>query len=567
MGDLKLKFTVGKKLKLGFGAIIVLLLIVGAFSLWTSMKLDSDYSFLLDDRVEKVQLIDEFILKHSEIQDDVRGFMLFSHGTYLAARTEHVERSNELMELFGKKIKDKESIVLLEQMQEAQLKFLSLQDDIVTSLQEGKDRKANELGRASANVGSTVLGYANLIKDEQYTALKKTRADLKKSMMGLKFFIVGMVVVAIVAGVIISTLISRNISRPVKIVTDGLNEIAAGNLTIDLLSVKNKDEIGEMATAFNKMGTDVANMVRKINTSAIHLASQSEELSASSEESLATSELVTQSAEKQLIGSEQQQQIIAQSVSSMAELSLGVAEIGTSNEDMLHSAETVTKLVTEGSNVVQEVSSQMSTIHLTIQESSTIMKEMEKHSNEIQTVTALITAISEQTNLLALNAAIEAARAGEYGKGFAVVAEEVRSLAEQSKKSAGEIESMVTMIQQASKRAVQSISAGGERVDAGIVATEQSRTVFNEIQEAVGDVAAKVETVSAAIEEIQAMADEVKNGANEIQILSGEAAAGASETSAATEEQLAVTEDISASAQSLAKLADELQEEMKHFKV
>jgi methyl-accepting chemotaxis protein len=567
MGDKIVKMTVGKKLWFGFGTILGLLILVGLISLWTTIRVDSDYSFLLDDRVDKVQLIDEFILKHSEIQDDVRGYMLFTNPIYLDARTEHINRSNELVEELDGKLKSAETRSLLEEMKVAQLKYLKLQDDIVESIDIGKERKANELGRASANVGSIVLGYANLIKEDQYAALAKTRSELEKFMMGLKLFVLGMLVISIVIGILISTYISRNISRPVKIVTEGLNEIASGNLTIDLLEVKNKDEIGEMAAAFNKMGTDVANMVRKINSSAVQLAVQSEELSASSEESLATSEMVSQSAEKQMIGSEQQQQIIAQSVSSMEELSLGVAEIGTSNEDMLHSAETVTTLVTKGSTVVNEVSQQMSTIQLTIKESSEIMNEMAKHSNEIQTVTALITAISEQTNLLALNAAIEAARAGEYGKGFAVVAEEVRRLAEQSKTSAAEIESMVTMIQQASKKAVKSISAGGERVDEGIAATEQSRVVFEEIQHAVGDVAAKVETVSAAIEEIQAMADEVKNGANQIQILSGESASGASETSAATEEQLAVTEEISASAQSLAKLADDLQTEMKHFRV
>ena len=84
---------------------------------------------------------------------------------------------------------------------------------------------------------------------------------------------------------------------------------------------------------------------------------------------------------------------------------------------------------------------------------------------------------------------------------------------------------MVSMIQNASKRAVTSITAGNERVDSGIAATEQSRLVFEEIQQAVGDVAAKVETVSAAIEEIQAMAEDVSHGANEIEQLSGEAAA------------------------------------------
>ena len=562
-----MKFTVAKKLWFGFGTILALLVIVGAISLWATITIDKEYTFLLDDRVKKVELIDEFILKHNEVQSSVRGYMLFKDNLYLDARTEHVNRSDELLVELSKLLHSTEHRNLLEGIELSRVKYLNLQNDIVESIQDGKDRKATELGRATATVGSIILENAEIIKKDQFEELKKTRAELESYMVGTIIFIIGMIVLAVIAGFVISMLIARSISRPVRIVTDSLNEIADGNLTINLLAIKNKDEIGDMAVAFNKMGTDVANMVRKINASAGQLAIQSEELSASSEESLASSEMVAKTAENQLLGSEQQQRIIGQSTSSMEEMSLGVAEIANNNEEMLHATEAMSNLVTTGSSVVCKMSEQMSTIHMTIQESSGIMEEMARHSDEIQKVTSLITDISDQTNLLALNAAIEAARAGEYGKGFAVVAEEVRRLAEQSKSSASEIESMVQMIQNASKRAVASISAGSERVDDGIAATEQSRQVFEKIQHAVGDVTTKVETVSAAIEEIQAMADEVSHGANEIQQLSGEAAASAGDTSAATEEQLAVTEEISASAQALARLAEELQTEMKHFRV
>jgi len=562
-----MKFTVAKKLWLGFATILTLLVIVGGLSLLATIRIDSDYTFLLDDRVKKVELVDEFILKHNQIQDDVRGYMLFNDDKYLESRMDNVNRFNELFQELSVLLQTEKHMALLDDLEVARTKYLNLQDEIVLNVQEGKDRKATELGRASANVGALVLENAEIIKMDQFEDQNKTRAELESFMGWTIIFVIGIIIFATVLGIVISTFISRGISRPVRVVTDGLNEIASGNLTIDLLKVKNKDEIGDMAAAFNKMGTDVANMVRKINLSAAQLAVQSEELSASSEESLASSEMVAKTAENQLMGSEKQQRIIEQSSSSMEELSLGVAEIASNNEEMLQSTEAVSKLVTTGSSVVGEVSVQMSTIHTTIQESSVIMGEMAQHSDEIQKITSLITSIAEQTNLLALNAAIEAARAGEYGKGFAVVAEEVRKLAEQSKTSAKEIGTMVSMIQNASKRAVTSINAGSERVDIGIAATEQSRLVFEEIQSAVGDVATKVETVSAAIEEIQAMADEVSYGAGEIAQLSGEAAASAGDTSAATEEQLAVNEEISSSAQALAKLAEDLQMEMKHFRV
>ncbi|WP_438312760.1 methyl-accepting chemotaxis protein [Sporosarcina sp. FA9] len=562
-----MKITVGKKLWFGFATILLMLVIVGVVSFLATVRLDSDYAFLLDDRVKKVDLIDELILKQIESQDEVRGYMLYKDSYFTDAYEGHIKRSDEIFEELTKLFQDVDTSSLMDELETERITFFNIQGEIIATSKSGNTQEMMRLGRESSRIGNRVFNIAEEIKKMQYDELKITRNGLEEFVSISKLVVIGIIILATVVGIVISTFISRSISRPVKIVTAGLNEIARGNLTIDLLSVKNKDEIGDMAEAFNKMGTDVANMVRKINASAVQLVIQSEELSASSEESLATSELVSKSAENQMISSEQQQTIIGHSVLSMEELSLGVAEIGRNNEEMLHSAETVVSLVLRGSNVVSEVSEQMSIIHTTIHESSEVMEEMAHQSNEIQKVTSLITGIAEQTNLLALNAAIEAARAGESGKGFAVVAEEVRKLAEQSKTSAFEIETMVKLIQEASKRAVTSITAGSERVDAGITATDQSRLVFEEIQQAVGDVTTKVETVSAAIEQIQAMADEVTNGANEIKNLSSEAAAGASDTSAATEEQFAVNEEISASAQTVAKLAEDLQTEMKHFDV
>ena len=156
-----------------------------------------------------------------------------------------------------------------------------------------------------------------------------------------------------------------------------------------------------------------------------------------------------------------------------------------------------------------EMSDQMSTIHLTIHESSEIMVEMAQHSNEIQKITTLITSIAEQTICLHSMLQSKLRVQGIWKRLCCCSREKSDKLAEQSKTSATEIGTMVNMIQNASKRAVTSITAGSERVDIGIAATEKSRLVFEEIQHAVGDVAAKVETVSAAIEEIQAMAEDV----------------------------------------------------------
>ncbi|REB08811.1 methyl-accepting chemotaxis protein [Sporosarcina sp. BI001-red] len=561
------KRTIAGKLRNGFSLLLALLVVIGVASILLLVKLNSDYRNMLDDEVHKVDIVDEFVLKQEQMQSAIRGYMLYQDEAMLERRQENYERSELLLTELGKMMNGAKMKKEYDALVDSNQKSMTLQNNIVDNLEQGKDDIAKWMSEASKDVGNVVMTRADLIKDNQYKVLETKRKEVNQMMMQLTIIIAAIIIIAVVVGILISQRISRSITKPVGIVTEGLNQIANGNFSIDPLVVRSKDEVGEMANAFNKMGADVANMIRKINVSAEQLAMQSEELSASSEESLASSELISSTAEKQLEGSERQQRITDQSTQSMNELSVGVGEISESNEDMLRSAEAVTQLVRRGSASMDEVVDEMKTIRETIQETAKIMKEMADHSSEIEKVTAIITGIAEQTNLLALNAAIEAARAGDAGKGFAVVADEVRKLAEQSKTSASEIGTMVSDIQVYSKKATKSIETGSEKVENGMIATAESNAVFKDIQQAVGDVSAKVETVSAAIEEIQAMADEVTDGAREVQRLSGQASASATETSSATEEQLAVSQEISASAQSLTRLADELQQEVSRFQV
>lgn len=191
---------------------------------------------------------------------------------------------------------------------------------------------------------------------------------------------------------------------------------------------------------------------------------------------------------------------------------------------------------------------------------------MAQKSNEIQEASALITGISEQTNLLALNAAIEAARAGEHGAGFAVVAEEVRNLAEESKRSATRIDRMILDIHQAAELAVRSIADGQQKVAEGIQHTNGSFETFQQIEQSVTDVHEQITSVSNASEQIQTMTQNVLRMANTLQSLARTASTHSQNTTAATEEQLAAIQEITASTERLHALSEQLQQEMLQFK-
>ncbi len=395
----------------------------------------------------------------------------------------------------------------------------------------------------------------------------KTENRIEQSIKSTGFIIIGVLGLVTILSMIIAYIISKNITRPVGKMTNALKEFAQGNFATEPLVIKNRDEIGEMATALNEMKIDLRNIITNTRDSSHQLASQAEQLTASAEESLAASEMVAEIAEKNLLASEMQVSLVQDSTAAMTEMVTGINQITDDNEAMLGSSGEVARLVVAGAGLMKDVTVQMSSISKSIRQSADIITDLSVHSENIRKVTELITGIAEQTNLLALNAAIEAARAGEHGRGFAVVANEVRNLAEQSKASAEEIGRMINAITQNVSLAVNSTEAGAERVNEGLGITEKTNKVFNQIELASNEMNKKIETVSAAIIQIRTMSEQVTYSAAKVQDLAIQASTEAQSTSAATEEQLAANQEIASSAQTLSEVAEKLQNDMSRFTV
>ena len=563
---MSLKFSLSKKLWSGFSVLLLLMVIIGVTDFLSLKTVNDEYKLLLEDRVHKVNLADELISTQKDSYIALYEYVIYQDSNSLESRDKAIEKSEEVLNKLESIVTEEEHIVLLDQIKVTR----ALYNDKVVETEHlsatGSPGQVRELAIQASSLNSILMSTTEELKIEQEELMQQKQNELQSLVSNTSVRMITLIGLGLLISLVISAFLSRVIARPVSTMTEAIERIAGGDLTAKHVVIKNRDEIGTMASAFNRMSDDLKEMVGRIRFSSQQLAAQAEELSASSEESLASSEMVATAAEVNMRGSEQQTVLVNESATSMQYLQDCVIEISNSNEDMLTSTKIVSTLVADGSKIVSEVSLQMNNIHSTIDHSATIIRQMAVQSAEIQSVTAIITEISEQTNLLALNAAIEAARAGEHGKGFAVVAEEVRRLAEQSKTSAAEIESMINTVQEETKKAVVSINEGSTSVEAGLVFTENSLQVFTDIEQAVTDVDLKVGAVSKAIEQIQLVTETVSEGSLEVKKLAEAAAATAQETSAATEEQLAVNEEISASSQSLASVAEELQREVNRFK-
>lgn len=562
-----MRFSVGKKLYLGFIAVLSALILVGAVGYLSAMRLDKEYTFLLDDRVKKVEMIDELISIEKDVSIYSLTYFTFAEQNSLDEIEKKQQEFADVHRRLEQMIQQPKNKQLLNEVNEAGSRYNELVSKALESHKQGLASQAAAYSTEASEQEKKMKEKALELRKAQSAELSKTRADLEAFIQAMKIFLIAVIAGGTVLSGVIAYFIARSITGPVGRVTSALQEVAAGNLQIEDLHIKNKDEIGEMGTAFNRMIQDLRRILGKVNQTALQLSAQSQELSASAEQSAASSQLMARTAEENMNGSNSQRELIGKAVISMDEMSTGIKQIAGSNEEMLYSAETVGALVNKGEKVTENVSNQIHDIHQSIKETERYMGVLEKHASDIQKVTSLITAISEQTNLLALNAAIEAARAGEAGKGFAVVAEEVRKLAEQSKASAGEIASMVKEIQKDTDLAVLSIQAGSSKIEQGLSASSTSRNVFQNIKSSVADVGEKVATVSAAIEELEAMTEAVAQSAHQVREIADKTAVTAHDSSAATEEQLAAVEQIAASTQALSSLAAEMQSEAGKFKV
>ncbi|OIJ19436.1 hypothetical protein BKP45_13405 [Anaerobacillus alkalidiazotrophicus] len=361
--------------------------------------------------------------------------------------------------------------------------------------------------------------------------------------------------------------LNQMIIKPLKMLTEFANKIANLELNGKSFNPKKNDEISQLGKSFTKMKENLYKIVQNLIESSDSVTDASTSLSASAKQ---TEESATQiaSAVQEIAAGASEQTDHTKEIIKMMEASVNKVEEGLQQaSDTLMFSKKSTQSAYDGNNAITNAIKHLEKITKSVEASTENVNNLGKRSEEIGSIITTITSIADQTNLLALNAAIEAARAGEHGKGFAVVADEVRKLAEESSKSAGQITALIQSIQADTNVTVEFMEKNLKDVHEQVQIIEKGQNSLKEIVQQTEMTEQSALSTNQVFNELKDNAEQTLGAVKEISSIIEQTSASTEEVSASTEEQTATVEEISANAEQLAKMSENLQTQINHFKL
>ncbi|MDP7980579.1 methyl-accepting chemotaxis protein [Bacillus sp. WLY-B-L8] len=433
-----------------------------------------------------------------------------------------------------------------------------------------KEDKWDEAIKITAEQNGTifkVIGDFDKYSNDENKKCDQLIEQVKNSSSLVKSIVLISLILCTIIGIMVAWWFSSKLVKPIHEIDTKLKELASqdGDLTARL-SVKSNDEIGAIAASFNQMLENLQYIIGQVQKTSLNVRSASDNILKETKISMdATTDIqMTMSELENNIQS--QVSSIEESSTAMDDMAIGVQRIAQSASSIAELTVTTSDHANEGSRVIEQSITQMTTIHDAVNATSQVVERLITHTEHIDTAVQSISNIAEQTNLLALNASIEAARAGEQGKGFAVVADEVRKLAEQSKAAATGINQLLHHIQADTKTANTMMEQGQVEASQGITVIREAGSSFATIVEQINEVSSQMQEVSATAEEMAASAEEMNASLNNIASISGEVAAETTQTANSAGEQVHIMKDMSVKSEEMKHVVEELDTLVSRFK-
>ena len=501
-------FKLGAKLGIAFFAVVLLTTAVGGFSLAQLSRLNGNTTDITENWLPGVSQASEFRGALNAMRRADVSLVLATEAKQTEqaqkAYAEAAKRLDKVTADFNAQVSSDSERAMSERMKKDRTRF----DEVHRKLSElaagGEAQFAMTrafLQGESLDVFNQALETAKTLSKDSEDGVATAAIQAQATYHTARGWIITFVAAAIAMAAVMAVWTTRLITRPVARAVHAAERIAAGDLTVDLMT-QGRDETAVLLQTLSSMKDRLANMVGGVRQTA---------------EGVATSSAQIASGNNDLSGrTEQQAGAIEETAASMEQLSSTVKQNADNARQANQLAMGASTVAVQGGEVVGRVVD--------------TMKGINDSSKKIVDIISVIDSIAFQTNILALNAAVEAARAGEQGRGFAVVAGEVRSLAQRSAEAAKEIKKL--------------ISDSVERVDQGTALVDQAGVTMQEV-------VASIRRVTDIMGEISAASAEQSSGVAQV----GQAITQMDQT---TQQNAALVEQSAAAAESLRRQAQDL---------
>ena len=500
------KSSIAKRLALGFGVVLFLLIVVAVAGYWGMESVTRETVAMLRGDSKISQLADEAKIATLELRRYEKDTLLNLDNkpvmqSYQEKWKAEVADLRAIVTDLDSRVASDSSKQLVAAMEREISAYERGVDAVVAGINDGTIKTPQQGNAKVAEVKDEIHRMEAAATDlsEKH---RKIMADKEETITAFArqtaLVMFSVVLITFIAASFVTVVVSRGITRPVRAMADHLGEMAqgGGDLTkrIEIIS---HDEVGQMASSFNAFVKKLEEIISEVRVSSDGVASAATQVAASA-----------------------------------ASLSQGTSEQAASIEETTSSLEQMSASITQNAENSRQMEQMAVKGARDSEESGGAVRESVSAMKQIAEKISIIEEIAYQTNLLALNAAIEAARAGEHGRGFAVVATEVRKLAERSQTAAQEI--------------------GGLAANSVAVA-ERSGELLRELVPA-------IKKTSELVQEVSASSREQSSGVVQIN-------KAMSSVDTVTQRNASSAEELSSTAEELAAQSEALQQLMAFFRV
>jgi len=489
------RIRIGVRMVAGFGIVVALSVVLGAFSLTSSSKLASLTENLFEgpykvssglsgatENALRIQIgMQQSLMaagEHevTEVDERVKGFrdalsasLVEVEAAYQGDKTAltSILATVKTMEAKHTKLFD---LLRTGQFGDGELMMIGNPDNKYY----GANLEQNELGILGRLESDLFKGLSGLSKEANATA-QEFMLGTEETSTSTMILLLALTGIVTCVGFVVSSVVTVSITYPLSQVQKDMECLSNGESDFEVSGVARRDEVGVMAQSVLIFQQNAVEMER-LQAGAKQSAEQAERRRQEVMDHVSTFERQVKDVAEQLTGASGD---VTQGSDTMTELSGSSREIAgqmsVSIRDAAANVAEAASAAEEMSASIQEINSQVdSSARLTknavsqAEDARGVMEELSNKAAAIDGVLSIIREIADQTNLLALNATIEAARAGDAGRGFAVVAHEVKELAEQSAKAAGEIGTQIADVQHgvaATAKAIEEIGGIIHEVD------------------------------------------------------------------------------------------------------